>query len=592
MPTDEYENHAQTFRNEPWAPIAQTPMSSIESEICPDFAEWFYHHSPEPLATLNLDGCLIAANRAFISAAGNSETPVAGRHLLEVLGQPVHSPLEKALRNVVESGSGRAVSLLKGRDNSETQWHLELTLDAELRIIFLVCRDQTKESRLAAEVVDRTVRDRLTGLINRDTLTDELSRAVASRQSVALFLIDVDNFTLINDTYGHPFGDDILTAISQRLVRAAGLRNTVSRIGGDQFAVMVRRISKQASIATAAEQLHDLLSQPILLHGTPVHLSVSVGVSHSFDGTADAMDLLREADTAVSRASAQGGGQVLAFLPGFHEEMEKRVRTERELRAALGTSQLDADVQGVLTLDSCELVGFEALARWRHPARGTVPPGEFIDAAERTGILDDVLSAVLSRSLETLAPWLAEHSDRHLSVNVAPSQLRRVGLVERFEEAFANYGVTPSQVRVEVTEKELVADPSSVATLHRLHELGISLAIDDFGAGASSLGYLWSLPVSELKLDRSLIQLLPTDRAVKTVVRSLVALATELNLDVVAEGVETAEQLSAVTEFGCTHVQGFYLHRPESLNSVTGHISPAAWERLSSGGTRTSLGDR
>ncbi len=505
-----------------------------------------------------------------MSIGAHDNNDIVGRPIDEVLMQPPKSHLNLALRQVIAEGNARAVISVPGAEGpTPQQWELLLEYDAEKDLLFLMGMDLSREAQLTAELQTRTTRDRLTGLENRDALRDELSMAMSSGQPVALFLVDIDGFTRINDTFGHEFGDAVLLVITQRLRRFAGARSFSARVGGDQFALMIRRMADPATIQATAHSLHELLCGEMVINQSKVHLRISVGHAGAPAGaTTSAGDLLREADTALSRAGAEGGNRVIEFQPRFHEELRRRTRTEADLRLAVGTCQLDADVQGIFTVGSRTLMGFEALARWRHPERGTVPPNEFIEVADRHGMLDDVLRAVLERSLGSLQEWLVTDPSKYLSFNVAPSQLANRHAVEIVSHALTMSGVDPSQLVVEVTERELVADPVALEALDDLSATGVQIAIDDFGAGASSLGYLWTLPVSVLKLDRRLINSIAHDASARRIVTAMVQMALDIGLRVVAEGVEEDVELEILRDIGCPTVQGFLLHRPCNLDQT------------------------
>lgn len=534
-------------------------------------AEWSYQHATVSLAMTDTDGSLLEWNPAFGAMCSDEQPPIYGAPILEALGQPPKSALVTAYHEAIASGSGHAVVVVAhGLSGEPRQWEVALRHDPDAGLVQFMGTDLTRESRLAAEVRARTVRDRLTGLPNRDAFVDELDGVLAANQSVALFIVDVDGFTLVNDTYGHEFGDAVLVVLGARLRNAVGVRNVVARIGGDQFAVMLRRVSGPEQIEAAGKRLRQAATTELVIDQLSVHLAVSMGYASAPSGAdpTSAAELLRKADTALSRAADAGGNRSQEFHPAFYVQMEQRMRTEADLRRALGTSQLDADVQGVFQTVNRTLVGFEALARWRHPVRGTVQPADFIDVAGRHGMLDHVLRAVLDRSLTGLAPWLAADSDRYLSANVAPSQLVDGSVVDTVATALAMSGVSPQQLVIELTERALVADKESIAVLQDLSALGLRIAIDDFGSGASSLGYLWTFPVSMLKLDRSLINSILTDRTAHKVVASLVGLAAELDLMLVAEGVELDDERAALADLGCDRVQGFLFHRPCRIEDI------------------------
>ena len=551
-------------------------MSS--EELIAQLATWSCRNTAAAFALIDSAGVVVECNPAFAAACHRRRKLLIGQSVLEALHQPEKSHLVTALQRVGEKGSAKALVSVPesvGVGVAARQWRIELTRDSESGLIYLHGTDRTRVTSLSQELQTRATRDRLTGLENRDALKDDLVDALDTGQPVAVFMVDVDRFTMINDTYGHETGDAVLGLVGRRIVKTVGLRNTVARIGGDQFAVMARRLGSAKQVAAMAARLHQAIVGELTLDGVSLHLRVSLGYSMKIDGVKNAEALFREADTALSRASELGGNCIQQFHPEFHQSMEERMRTESDLRAALGTAQIDADVQGVFECATRKLVSFEALARWRHPERGTVGPWGFIDVADRFGLLNDVMAGVLFRTLTGLRPWLLEDRSRRLAFNVAPSQLLDPGLLDLITATIETSGLQHTQVVVEITENELINTPPAIAMIERISESGMRLAIDDFGAGASSLGYLWALPVSILKIDRSLVSSMTSDPAATRTVAALVALAHDLGLTVVAEGVETEQELAPLVEIGCDKVQGYLLHKPCPMSELGTLIAPS-----------------
>lgn len=550
----------------------------VSDPLSARLAQWAYQAAPTAIAVTDQDGLIQTCNPAFTGLCGQSDTALFGLPIADALGISTKAPLRAGYREAMSTGATRVVLMIDG-EGGRQQWDFRIEYDEAEQAIRLLGQDRTEEHRLSAQVQRTAAKDRLTGLENRDAFIDELDKVINSGLSVALYVVDVDRFALLNDTYGHTFGDSVLLLLGRRLTQMAGPRNMVARIGGDQFAVMVRRLDDWVDAEAAAARMHSGLSGPMAIEGTTVHLRVSLGFTFSPTAEISAADLMRDADTALSRAADLGGNRFQRFQPRFQEQIEHRIRTEADLRKAIGTTQLDADVQGIYRPGDRKLVGFEGLARWRHPLRGTVPPDEFIDVADRFNLLDHVLSAVIDRSLTGLIEWLKVDRSRYLAVNVAPSQLRDPNLLPTLTSSLTQFQLSPAQLVVEVTERELVADAISIATVERLDDLGIRIAIDDFGSGASSLGYLWTMPVSILKLDRSLTSSMMNDFGAQRVVTSLVNLADDLGLDVVAEGVEEEQELDRLVALECGFAQGYLLHRPCPTDAIEATLQRVEFPR-------------
>ncbi len=407
----------------------------------------------------------------------------------------------------------------------------------------------------------QALHDPLTGLPNRRLFGERLSVARRSLNrdvaDFAVLCIDLDHFKEVNDAYGHDAGDELIRHVGDRLRAACRADEMVARLGGDEFAVLVSNIGA-AGAAALAQRLIETLSGDVYLSRGQVHLCCSIGVAFVSDLATDEIETLREADMALYRAKAQGRGRYCFFEPEMDQAIRARKAFEADLRTAVADDQIKTVYQPLVRGDGT-IVGAEALARWTHPVRGEVPPSVFIPLAEDCDLIGPIGAAVFRQAcLDS-----RDFGDLRVAVNVSPVQLRRPGMIEQVKATLAETGADPGRIDLEITEGCLLRDDVRTHDiLNALRELGFRLVLDDFGTGYSSLSYLHRYPVEKIKLDRSFIIRLDEGEAAQLIVSALIQLAKGLNLDVVAEGVETLAQLGALKAMGCKAFQGYLFSKP------------------------------
>ncbi|HEY5762695.1 MAG TPA: EAL domain-containing protein [Rhodocyclaceae bacterium] len=411
--------------------------------------------------------------------------------------------------------------------------------------------------------------DSLTKLPNRTLLDDRVRQAIAksrrNQDHTAVLFLDLDRFKLINDTLGHDVGDRLLERVADRLRGVLRETETVARLGGDEFIIVIPELADIDRVAQVAQKVIDVVSEPQEIDARVLHVTPSIGISVYPDDGQDAATLLRNADTAMYHAKERGRNNFQFFTSAMNIAVQERVAIEEELRGALSRNELRLHYQPQVDVRSGQVTGMEALIRWQHRERGLVPPDRFIPIAEETGLIVSIGEWVLQEACRQGKRWHdAGHKHLRVGVNLSARQFQQAGLREQIADALADSGMAPQALEVELTESMLMADPQAATDLLQdLATLGIRMAIDDFGTGYSSLAYLKRFPVARLKIDRSFVRDISTDPNDAAIVRAVVAMADSLRMAVIAEGVETAEQLKFLERHGCFEVQGYFFSRPE-----------------------------
>lgn len=436
-------------------------------------------------------------------------------------------------------------------------------------------RDETGDAiRIAGsltDVTDRKVHDPLTGLPNRALLLDRLKSSLRRHRRqqgrfCAILFLDLDRFKVVNDSLGHPAGDQLLQGVARVLGSCLRPSDTVARIGGDEFTILLDEITETEAAVQVAERVLGELGQPLLIGEQEVFTTASIGISFSATGYEKPEDLLRDADTAMYRAKSKGTGRFQIFDHDMRRQAVDQLRIETDLRHALERQEFEAHYQPILSLQSETIVGMEALIRWQHPERGLLLPNDFIGTAEETGLILPIGRWVLEEACRQLAHWQSLGSraaDWKISVNLSPKQFSHPRLVQDVNAALEAAGVDPAKLQLEITESIFI-DNLEVASsmINRLRKTGVAVAIDDFGTGYSSLGYLDRLPIDILKIDRSFIGKLGDPSGKGKVVETILKMAESFDIEVIAEGVETSGQMDTLKEMRCGFMQGYLFSRP------------------------------
>jgi diguanylate cyclase (GGDEF)-like protein len=497
------------------------------------------------VAIVGPDGKLLLPNLIFKQLFGNGE-------LLDRINRDAHANNGKSDRQITLS-DGRAF------------WVETIPMDDGWLVSAYNMTERSAKART----------DTLTKLGNRLMFHEQLLALVANPdragEGAAILVVDLSRFKAINETLGRNIGDALLSGVADRIRAVLGHGDIVARLGGDKFAVIQRNQPQPQSAAALASRLVDLVGRPYVVEGQLIDIAASAGIVLFPAGTADCEQLLKNANLALHRAKSDGDGTYRFFERAMDEMMRSRRNLEIDLRRALAQREFVLLYQPQFNLRQNSVTGFEALLRWQSPTRGTVSPLEFIPVAEDTGIITSIGEWVLRTACQQAAAWPGQ---QNVSVNVSPIQFKSPNLVATVLSALAESGLEPRRLELEITESVMLdIGGAALAILRNLREIGVRVALDDFGIGYSSLGYLRSFPFDRIKIDQSFVRGASSEGVGRAIVRAVAALGQSLGMETVAEGVETEEQMARVASDGCTDVQGYLISRPMPPEQVDGFLS-------------------
>jgi diguanylate cyclase (GGDEF)-like protein/PAS domain S-box-containing protein len=547
-----------------------------------------FERSAVALAWCDLQvGRIVLANPQFAAFTGYSQEELAGLRFEDL------SPAEDRITNLDDLNSSRSGTASSFNDerrflrkDGTIVWGLRsLTAvreKGEPRYVFVMVQDITERKRARAEIAYLATHDSLTSLVNRIVFHSELAEASARRKAdevIGVLYINLDDFKEINDTRGRSTGDTVLIEVARRLRRCAGESAVIARFTADEFAILSKTASTVDEIRDLAELVMATVRQPYVA-GIMTTVEASIGVALGPRDGLDAEEIMKKADIALDVVKAEGGGKLGFFEPEMEQRLLIRQALKVDLTAALSKNELEIEYQPIVDLRTGKVTSFEALLRWRHPERGIIAPIEFIPLAEETGLIIPIGDWVLNNACAEALKWPARVG---IAVNVSPLQFQGRPLAHRVAEVLSATGLDPHRLELEITESVLLHESEdNLLRLNELRELGVKIALDDFGVGYSSLGYLQRFPFNKIKIDRSFVANLASHEESRAVVKAVIELGHALNMRITAEGVETQEQLDRITAKNCDEAQGYHMSRPVPRYAVLALIAELEMQPLRS----------
>jgi diguanylate cyclase (GGDEF)-like protein/PAS domain S-box-containing protein len=528
------------------------------------------------MTILDLGGGFLSANQSFCDAVGYAERELVALSFKD-LTHPEDVPLLKSLGEQLLEGQRQHFQIeTRHWSKDEKPLHVGLTVtmvrDNQQRPICFLLQviNLTEQKWMEAQLRHRAFYDELTGLANRALFVNRLEQAVirlernSSNQCAVLFL-DLDRFKVINDSLGHTIGDQLLTALSGRLEGCIRRCDTLARLGGDEFSILLEEIDSLEDALAVCDRVHNSLKTPFKLGTYEVFATISIGVVCSSVGYEKSSDLLRNADTALYRAKAQGGACHTVFDQTMHQRAVALWQMATQAQFAVQREELKLRYQPVIDIIRHKVIAVEALIRWHHPQHGSISPGEFIPVMEETGVITMIGQWVLKEACQQVCEWQKQLTDSpiFLNVNLSARQLTQNDLARQVKEILDETGFPAENLRLEITETAIMHNSAeALVVLNELKALNVGLCIDDFGIGYSSLSRLQQLPIDILKIDRAFVQNIGEQGENTEIIRTIIDLAESLDMGIVAEGVETQMQLDGLRELGCRNIQGFYFAKP------------------------------
>ena len=550
-------------------------------------------NAADMIAVVNHDGQRVYSSPAYQKVLGYSAEELDSATAFDQIHPSDRDRVKEAAEKAYRTGRGQKLEYrMRHKDGS---WRvLESTANTisnkkgEVERLVIVNRDITERKRAEETLAHRAIHDGLTDLPNRDLFLDRLQHAMlrARRHSdykFAVLFVDMDEFKVVNDSLGHSAGDELLVEIAKRM--SASFRDTdtiarlqgageadlhlealsVARLGGDEFTVLLEDVFRASDAIRVGQRIQERLAIPFEIKGRQIVIKSSIGVALNSSSYTKPEDLVRDAEIAMYRAKQSGKARCEVFDPAMHSNAVRRLKLETDLRLGLERGELLVYYQPIVSLRSGKITGFEALSRWKHP-EGMISPADFIPVADETGLILPLNRALLREACEQLCSWQSQldcEPPLTISMNVTPKQFDMPDLVAEIDKILHLTGISPGSVSLEIVETIAMGEPDhALSVLCELKKLGVLLSIDDFGTGYSSLSRLPRFPIDSLKIDRTFVSNMNTDRDNHEIVRLIIMLAHSLGLSIVAEGAETEDQVAALTRLGCDMVQGYFYSRP------------------------------
>jgi len=530
--------------------------------------ETIFKAIPDLFFLMKVDGTIIDYHAGNENSLYVSPEQFIGKNVADILPEELVSQFKVMLAKVIQQTGMLSFEYHLNMPQGLAYFEARVSYLSKYNQVVTIIRDITEQHKSAELIRHQAYFDSLTALPNRflalDRLSQMLIEANRNNEKSAVFFLDIDDFKKVNDSLGHEIGDSLLIEAANRLQQVLRKEDTVGRLGGDEFIVLLSGLSAHHNALTVAENLLKTFREPFKIDNRELILTMSIGVAiYPEDGNC-ASDLLRNADTAMYQAKALGRNTYSFFTREMNIIMQRRLKIEEQMHGALARNEFEIYYQPMLDVKNQRVIGVEALLRWHNLTLGNVTPDEFIPIAEHTGLIVPIGKYVIKRALAFLNEWQdIQQQQFTISVNLSPRQFRDTELLSFIKNTLVDANVSPESLHLEITEGVLMSGQTYIhEALNEINELGIKLAMDDFGTGYSSLSYLRQYPFDILKIDRSFIQGIALNKADCNLVKATIAMSHSLGLTVVAEGVETSEQLTLLAELDCDFVQGYYLSKP------------------------------
>lgn len=536
-------------------------------------ATMVYQHTSEAIMVTDSQGTIVNINPAFTQITGYTEEEVIGASSTTLSTSQPDNAAFLAMMEVLENVGHWQGEMVERHKNGDVyiEWLTINTIynaDRSVHFRVSIFTDITQKKSSEALILRQANFDSLTGLPNRALLQDRLKQAIVTsnrhQKLLALLFLDLDNFKTINDSLGHDVGDLLLQAVAERLQRSIREEDTVSRLGGDEFVVVLLDIQKADNAANIAQKIVDELANPFNIGDHILYVTSSIGISLYPEDGYNSDILIKNADSAMYSAKTGGRNCYRFFTQDMNEQALARLTLESDLRQALSRGEFRLHYQPQISSKTGTIIGMEALIRWQHPIRGIVPPANFVPLAEDIGLIASIGEWVLREACRQNRAWQAQGLPPvTVAVNLSALQFLQHNLPDKIQEILDETGLEPRYLELELTESTFMQDAEhTIATLHTLKAMGLQLAIDDFGTGYSSLSYLKRFPIDKLKIDQSFVRELASDPDDAAIARTIIRMGHSLRLEVIAEGVETVEQLAFMKKEGCDQIQGYFFSKP------------------------------
>lgn len=544
-----------------------------------------FTYNPNPMFALDLAGNIQSVNPAGLKLKPHTATDFIGHHFARLV---VEEDLQRVSQHFAAASTGAPQRFeARVRDESDKLLSMDISnlpirVNGEIVGVFGVARDISQQKHCERQLSFNACHDRLTGLLNRASLEDRLVQdCLASRQRqrrLAVLCIDLDGFKSINDSVGHCFGDQVLVEVAQRMTAQIRHGDSIARMGGDEFIVLLPDLPADEEVVSVAERLLACIARPYSVQGIDLHLSASIGVTLSDGHIERPMQLIQQADMAMYQAKQQGRNNIQWYTRDLNQRVCERASLRNDLQKAIEAQSLRLHYQPQIDARTGRVVGIEALLRWKHPQKGFISPAVFVPVAEDSGQIIPLSLWVLDTACGQLRRMTEQGiSGISMAVNISPMHFQRGDFVQCVQAILQKHGLRGEQLELEITESLLLHNAEqAIASLHRLKALGVRIALDDFGTGFSSLSYLKRLPIDKIKIDRSFIQEIATDPDDAAITQGIISMAHHLSLTVVAEGVETASQVDFLKGSCCDVFQGYYFAKPMPAADLEAFLSHPA----------------